>query len=600
LAGDQAARQLGWSLRTLQRRLAQGRELLRIRLTRRGVTLGGALLIPALAQSAAPAAVSPLLFAATVRAAVSFAPGAGVGSAPAALAQGFLKGVAMNRLKLVTVLLLVLGAAGGAGWLVQNAVARMPLVPLVDSPRHTTRAPVLPQAETAGARQEPKADADAFARRAWTIMDLLVTRHLEPCPRAELIKAGVQGVFKAAKEDAPADLERRAAAVQTQQQFATLLREVWPTAADAPPRPKLEAALLDALLARVPGEARVVPIPEMKVAEQISGNRYVGIGIQIRIDDKEKRPQIVVAMRNGAARKAGIKANDLFLTVDGKDTKDVPLRQVVDWLRGDEGTKVTVTVRQPKGNETRTYTMTRAKVPFETLAGLKRTSEDEWDFRAAAGHPIAYVHVNSINSSTLHDLRQLERKLRTQGFKALLLDLRFATSAGMIQHAALVADGLLDGGLMWAAVGADAKDRTEFHADRECLFRDWPIAGLISGGFERTDTLVALVAAALQDNGRAVLVGSPTKADGYLNSLVQLPDGKDGLLFRTGRLVRAANGRGWPVKPDDNVPMNKKQFEKLAEWQRALEIAEGPTTEPRPDDPQFTRAVELLQEKLKK
>jgi RNA polymerase sigma factor (sigma-70 family) len=121
LTRDQAAGQLGWSLRTLERRLAQGRERLRQALTRQGVTLSGALLAGALTGIAADAAVSTRLVAATVRAAAAFATGkaglgSGISATAAALADGALHGMVGVPTRIVAVMVLLLGlAAGGLG-----------------------------------------------------------------------------------------------------------------------------------------------------------------------------------------------------------------------------------------------------------------------------------------------------------------------------------------------------------------------------------------------------------------------------------------------------------------------------------------------------
>src|SRR5262249_29673359 len=114
------ARQLGWSLGTLKRRLGQARESLRSRLARRGVTFSAALLATGLARDMAPAAVSPFLTAATVKAATA-------GSIPAPVAvpaQGALNAVAAGKPKLVTAVLLAVGLlAAGTGWLGHRVLA---------------------------------------------------------------------------------------------------------------------------------------------------------------------------------------------------------------------------------------------------------------------------------------------------------------------------------------------------------------------------------------------------------------------------------------------------------------------------------------------
>src|SRR5262249_42485711 len=108
-AREEAARELGWSRRTLQRRLEHGLEMLRHRLVRRGVTLSAALLVAALSQSSAEAALEALLLAGTVQAAVRFVsgtPAAGVSTKAAALAQEVLRNMALTKVKIVTLLVL--------------------------------------------------------------------------------------------------------------------------------------------------------------------------------------------------------------------------------------------------------------------------------------------------------------------------------------------------------------------------------------------------------------------------------------------------------------------------------------------------------------
>jgi C-terminal peptidase prc len=589
LTRDQAARQLGWSLRTLDRRLAQGRELLRRRLIQQGVTLSAGLLVPVLTASSASAALPTALKSATVQAAGAFTAGDSATIAGGALAKAYLKGMTMLRWKWAAVVCLSLGLTAGGGLLAQRAVS---------SAAGSQQAP-----ETAKSRDPAKADkpdqpaADDFAGQVWDIMEIVSKQHLEPCPRVEMIAAGVRGLLEAAEVKPPADLPRRAEAIQTREQYAAFLREIWPQGEKAPPRAKLEEALVQGLSKRIPGEVKLLPPMNLKIEEQISGNRYVGIGIQVRIDPKEEVPQIVVAMRRGTARAAGIRANDLMIKVEDKGTRGVALPKIIDWLRGDVGTKVTVVMKRPGTGETRTYQLTRAVVPFDSLAGYRRLAEDGWDYHVDPATPIAYVRVDSLRISTLQELRQLEPKLQAGGYKALILDLRFAQGDGHLRNAAMLANGLLDSGLLWTVRGADPKSRTEMRADRECLFRHWPVALLINDSLDRQH---AIVAAALQDNHRAILVGEPTKTDGYVNALVKLPDGKRAIIFRTGMIERPDRDRGWPVKPDAQVALSGKQKEAIAEWQRKQEIAEEPTNDKAPEDPQLARAVQVLRDALSK
>jgi C-terminal peptidase prc len=598
---DEAAQELGRPLRTLQRRLAQGRELLRSRLARRGVTLSSALLLGVLSQGSADAALPASVIAATTQAAVSFcSKAAGTAAGSTVLANWFIRGLAMTKWKIAAVLMLVVLTTTGGGLIARRiAAADIP----VEEPAQTAE-----QKKTEPAEGKPaKSEVEQFADQMWDILELIGKRHLEPRPRNELITAGVRSLRVAGLPDGPVNLDdeklgltkefdRRAAAVKTRDDFAELVRSMWPGDAKLTKEAR-DAAFLKGVSEKIGGELRVLPSQEMKIQEQISGNRYVGLGIQIKMNEEEKRSQIMVAMRRGAARAAGIKAGDLIMQVDGKDSKDIPIPKMVEWLRGEEGTSVTVMVKQPGNVEPRTYKMKRAIVPFDSLAGFRRLDADEWDYAMEPDAKVAYVRVESLRISTLQELRQLEPKLRAQGFRALVLDLRYSQGDGIVRNAALFADGLLDGGLMWSARGGEEGTRKDYFADRECMFRDWPIAMLINDSLDRQH---ALVAAALQDNKRAVLVGQPTKNDGYVNTIVTLPDGKRGLIFRTGILERARQDRGWPVQPDHLVAMEVKQSKAVTEWHQKQEIAEKPTGDDPPADPQLAKAVAVMRDALKK
>jgi C-terminal processing protease CtpA/Prc len=233
--------------------------------------------------------------------------------------------------------------------------------------------------------------------------------------------------------------------------------------------------------------------------------------------------------------------------------------------------------------------------PFDSLVGFRRTSGGGWDYRADPTARIAYARVESIRSSTLHELRQLERQLQADGMRALVLDFRDSAGEGMLQHAALVADGLLDGGLMWTVRGTGGPAK-EYRADRECLFRGWPLAVLVNG---IADNAQGAVLAALQDNRWAALVGEPTRSDGFVRQLFRLPD-QSGITVVIGRLERADKSRGWPVVPDVTVGLTAEQLAAVRQWFATKDLPEPPPGgDNPPDDSQLARALALLRDALK-
>ena len=228
----------------------------------------------------------------------------------------------------------------------------------------------------------PKAPPN-LAKRIGEITDAILKHHLDPPARQQMILGGVKALYQASGGQVPAGLSRRVSALATPEQLADLLVDVWPKSLAKPVTAQaLEEALLEGLFSSVSGGGYLVSAKERKVSEQMEGNRYVGIQIALGTDDDEKLSKMFQIFEGGPADRAGAKVNDLIEKIGGTDTKGLTLAEVVDRLRGDEGTDVTITVRQPKTKESRTLTMTRAAMPRTTVQGFRKRQSGGWDVRA--------------------------------------------------------------------------------------------------------------------------------------------------------------------------------------------------------------------------
>jgi carboxyl-terminal processing protease len=437
-------------------------------------------------------------------------------------------------------------------------------------------------------------DVAPFARRVWVITEAVLQNHVEPPSREALLQAAVKGLLAKAGAKAPEDLVDRVAEATTPEKLTALFQELWPQAGKTPAA-ELEAAGLEALLKAFPGAGHLMSPTEERITAQVEANRYVGTGIQISMPKGEKFARIEVPFTRGPAHRAGARSGDLILSVNGVSMEGIPLQKVVDALRGVEGSACTMVVRQPDEAEPRTLQMTRGVAPFETVLGYRRLGEDSWEFRPKADLPIAYIRVGSISSSNLHELRQFERKLQAEGCRALVLDLR-STGGGSVANAAILADSLLDGGVLWKTT--DVKKQTrEYTADRDCLFRGWPMAVLVNDYMPPGPIWVA---AALQDNHRALLVGDakPGNHAGYLRGPVHLPDGEGTLLIYTGTVTRPSGD--WTLRPDHGVRLTGEQQKAVQAWGALQYRPEGKPDAQPPEDPQLARALEVLKAELDK
>ena len=394
---------------------------------------------------------------------------------------------------------------------------------------------------TLGQESNPVAETSNLSEavrveRILSAMELVLDHHLDPPTRQEMLLSAARTLMKEAKRKAPPGLSRRVSDLENREHCAAFLVNLMRDAqATGLSREEAEAALSRGAVAVVPGRAEIMAAKEAKVQQQLQSNQYVGIGITLSA--VEGMSSIGTAIPGGPAAKAGALDGDLFEFIDGKPTKGLGTHEVVDLLRGPEGTQVTVVFKRIL-KTLPPMTITRGIVPLETVHGLRVAGNQEFgkvvpqNFHAEPGSSIAYVQLDRIGGSSVHELRQIEQRLRADKMQALIIDLRLLHSDDP-HYAVLLADALLSKGAIGRVRHGD--HTREFTADADCLFQDWPLAVLVSEGTAGT---AEWLAAALQDNQRAIIVGSPTSGDAYVSTTFPIPNSDKTLTIPTGILER--------------------------------------------------------------
>ena len=311
----------------------------------------------------------------------------------------------------------------------------------------------------------------------------------------------------------------------------------------------------------------------------------------LKVDEKSKLPQIPKAFRGGAAWNAGVQAGDLILEIDGQSTESKELNEMVKMLRGESGTEITLVVRQPDAQETRRLTMTRGRIFIPTIEGVREDSEGQWHYTIDTAPGMAYLRVLAIGPSTVHELRQVEAVLRQQKIRGVVVDLR--GGGGTLHDVVMVADTLLEGGVIGHVRSADSTETYEAHPG--ALFQSLPIVVLIDK-YANADRV--FLTAALQDHQRAIVVGEATSGETYVNSLLPIEGSGDKIRLATGVMQRADgtpllsvrwNGVSILHTPMDEHPEKKPSYIKPDHI-----VAAGNSTE-LSKDPVFLRAIEVLQ-----
>ncbi|MCL0032390.1 S41 family peptidase [Peptococcaceae bacterium] len=302
--------------------------------------------------------------------------------------------------------------------------------------------------------------------------------------------------------------------------------------------------------------------PEMldQLNEQIQGS-FGGLGILV--SKKDEYIEIVRPIKNTPAYRAGLKAGDLITHIDDQDVKDMNLDMAVKLMRGPVGTKISLTVMRPGmrpgENEIFTVEITREEIKVPSVDGHMIEGED-----------IGYIALMKFNVNTPGEIRNTLNDLFEQGAKAIILDLR-NNPGGEFLSGIEVADEFLSEGAIVYIDHKLGKDET-YWAEPPAI--DVPLVVVQN---ERTISAAEILAGAIKDNERGILVGTNTFGKALVQTVFQLGDGA-GLKLTTARYLTP-----------DGHDINEKGISPDVYVEQPLDSAE---------DLQLSKAIEIIKTKI--
>ena len=244
------------------------------------------------------------------------------------------------------------------------------------------------------------------------------------------------------------------------------------------------------------------------LTEQTSGN-YAGLGIQI--DVRDGWITVVAPLPETPAERAGVETGDQIIEVDGKSTEGWKNDEAVKALRGAAGSKITITVRRSGIPDPIKYTLTRAQIHIRSVPPGTM-------FDGGVG----YISLNPVSETSAEELRQEIAAMKKKGMKSMILDLR-QNPGGLLDQGVEVSDLFLDTKQEIVSTRGRARGSTkEFFDEARQTWPDLPIVVLVNDG---TASAAEIIAGALQDHDRAVVVGSPTFGKGLVQTLFPLGEG---------------------------------------------------------------------------
>jgi carboxyl-terminal processing protease len=314
-------------------------------------------------------------------------------------------------------------------------------------------------------------------------------------------------------------------------------------------------------------------------------------GVGVEIYETNDGLKIVSCIHGSPADRAGFGRGDVIVAIDGDDTAELGLVESVHRLNGPPGTSVRLRVKSA-GAEPRDHRLQRAEIEINPVRGWMRSGTGGWHVWLDRSAGIACIRLSKFMPQSVRRLDQAIEPLLESGLRGLILDLRENTG-GLLRSAIDVADRFLDRGIIVATRGRTS-DARQWFAQREGTYPPFFMIVLVNG---TTASAAEIVAGALHDHKRALIVGERTYGKGSLQDLVPLEDGRGAIKLTTayyylpsGRCLQRRSGAGpdekWGVEPNLVVPMDPAMRERWRSlWYAADLESESPEAIPAaPDD----------------
>jgi carboxyl-terminal processing protease len=267
---------------------------------------------------------------------------------------------------------------------------------------------------------------------------------------------------------------------------------------------------------------------------------YNGIGAYVTVRDNQMT--IIAPIADSPADKAGIRAGDIILQIDGEPVADLSLAEAIIKIRGPEDTAVRLLIRHENETEPVEIEIVRAKLELPSI-------------RFEMKGQIAYVSISDFTERTADELSEVINKLDTYSATGIILDLR-GNPGGLLEPVINVASQFLTEGVV-LRMRSNQGQVTTFNVNEDMPDTDLPVVVLVD---KASASGSEVLSGALQDHGRAVIAGTTTYGKGSVNMLYRLSDGS-GIYITTARWL-TPNGRlieGYGIEPDIKLDLTEEE-----------------------------------------
>jgi carboxyl-terminal processing protease len=337
---------------------------------------------------------------------------------------------------------------------------------------------------------------------------------------------------------------------------------------------KLFEAAMSGMVSSLDEHSGFVTPEETEQFNATLNQQFGGVGIEVSLDPKTKSIIVMSPLVGKPAYRAGVRAGDRIIKINGQSTEGFELQDAVKVMRGPLGESVTVTVIHEGETEPVDYQMVRETIQVESVLGDTRAEDGSWNFLLPGHEGIAYIRLTNFGEHTVDELAAVVDQLRQNKLKGVILDLR-NNPGGLLPAAKGVCELFLPTGKEIVEIrtrGGHVEERLVAESDNPLL--DVPLVVMVN---HYSASASEIVAACLQDDERATIVGDRTWGKGTVQRVIPVEGGRSILKLTTATYWRPSNqnihrlsedvpeSAEWGVKPDEgwNVPTTD---EELAAW----------------------------------
>lgn len=364
---------------------------------------------------------------------------------------------------------------------------------------------------------------------------------------------------------------------------------------------ELMEAAIEGMLSKLDRHSRYITTTELAEFRRDVDSEFGGIGVRVMIENGQLT--IISPIVGSPAYAAKLTAGDCITHIDGNSTADHSLTEAVGLLKGELGSTVELTILHPDSDAPETVTLTRENVRIRTVRGDRRQDDDAWDFMVDRELGIGYIRITSFSRYTVRELRAALDELTDQKLNGLILDLR-SNPGGLLSSAVEVCEMFVDEGMIVSTSGRNVESR-QWSAHKAGTYTGFPMAVLVN---RFSASASEIVAACLQDHGRAVVVGQRTWGKGTVQNVLDLEQGRSALKLTTAEYHRpngknidrepgASEDDDWGVKPDEGFEFRLSDGEAaMLERQRRSRdlLRKSPIGGDEIEDPQFGIALDYM------